>query len=80
NCSKEVILSAGAIQSPHILMLSGIGDPTELKKVGIDVLVPLSGVGKNLQDHVWSGVTALTNVATANSLLKPFNMAKAALQ
>ncbi|MEN9598407.1 MAG: hypothetical protein RL596_718 [Bacteroidota bacterium] len=80
NCNKEVLLSAGAIQSPHILMLSGIGDPTELKRVGIDVIIPLPGVGKNLQDHVWSGVTASSNVPTANSLLKPFSMLKAGLQ
>lgn len=80
NCNKEVLLSAGAIQSPQLLMLSGIGDPTELKRVGIDVLVALPGVGKNLQDHFWSGVTVETNIATANSLLKPWNKTKAILQ
>lgn len=80
NCSGEVILSAGAIQSPQILMLSGIGDPVELKKVGLDVLVPLPGVGKNLQDHVWSGASAFTNVETGNALLKPWNKTKAALK
>jgi len=76
NCSGEVIVSAGTIQSPQILMLSGIGDPNELKRVGIDVLNPLPGVGKNLQDHVWSGVSAETVVQTGNSLLKPWNMFK----
>ncbi len=80
NCSGEVILSAGAIQSPQILMLSGIGDPTELKRVGIDVLMALPGVGKNLQDHVWSGVSAEATMPTGNSLLKPWNMAKSLLQ
>ncbi len=80
NCNREVLLSAGAIQSPQLLMLSGIGDPTELKRVGIDVLVALSGVGKNLQDHFWSGVTIQTNIASANSLLKPWNKTKAVLQ
>ena len=49
--TKEVILSAGAIHSPHLLMLSGIGDPNELTKHNIDVIHPLSGVGKNLKDH-----------------------------
>lgn len=80
NCHKEVLLCAGAIQSPHLLMLSGIGEPSELKKQGIDVKFPLPGVGKNLQDHVWSGVSGLSAIPTGNSLLKPFNMTKAALQ
>jgi len=80
NCYREVILSAGAIQSPQILMLSGIGDPVELKKVGIDVLTSLPGVGKNLQDHFWSGVSMETNAPSANSILKPWNKTKAILQ
>jgi choline dehydrogenase len=80
NCSREVILSAGAIQSPQILMLSGIGDPTELKRVGIDVLMALPGVGKNLQDHFWTGVSADATMPTGNSLLKPWNMTKALIQ
>ena len=49
--NAEVILSAGAINSPQILMNSGIGDSSELNKHGIDVLHELRGVGKNLQDH-----------------------------
>lgn len=48
---REVILAAGAFQSPQILMLSGIGDGTELRKLGIQVQHHLPGVGKNLQDH-----------------------------
>jgi choline dehydrogenase len=80
NCNKEIILAAGAVQSPHILMLSGIGDPIELSKQGINIIHPLPGVGKNLQDHVWSGVSFRVNIPTANALLKPINMAKAALQ
>src|SRR5574343_793656 len=80
NCYRELILSAGAIQSPQILMLSGIGDPVELKKVGIDVLTSLPGVGKNLQDHFWSGVSMETNAPSANSILKPWNKIKAILQ
>jgi choline dehydrogenase len=47
----EVILSAGAIGSPHILQLSGIGDPEHLDRVGIDVHHALRGVGRNMQDH-----------------------------
>lgn len=47
----EVLLTGGAINSPQILMLSGIGPKEELAKHGIDVKVDLPGVGKNLQDH-----------------------------
>jgi choline dehydrogenase/4-pyridoxate dehydrogenase len=50
--AREVILAGGSINSPQLLMLSGIGDPAELGKHGIEVKVPLKGVGKNLQDHV----------------------------
>lgn len=50
--SEEIILTAGAINSPALLMHSGIGDPELLKHHGIDVQHPLKGVGKNLQDHV----------------------------
>jgi choline dehydrogenase len=49
---REVILSAGAFMSPQILMLSGIGDPAELSRHGIDVRHDLKGVGANLQDHI----------------------------
>jgi choline dehydrogenase/4-pyridoxate dehydrogenase len=50
--SREVVLAGGVINSPQVLMLSGIGDPDELAKHGINATVPLKGVGKNLQDHV----------------------------
>lgn len=50
--AREVILSAGAFTSPQILMLSGIGDPTELSRHGIEVRHALPGVGGNLQDHI----------------------------
>ena len=48
---KEIILSAGAAGSPHILQLSGIGDPGHLRGLGLDVVHALPGVGENLQDH-----------------------------
>jgi choline dehydrogenase-like flavoprotein len=48
---RDIILSAGAIQSPQILMLSGIGDGAVLQGFGIAVAAHLPGVGKNLQDH-----------------------------
>lgn len=50
--NSEVLLCAGAVQSPQILQLSGIGDPEALAKVGVPVVHALKGVGKNLQDHL----------------------------
>lgn len=50
--SAEVILSGGVINSPQLLMLSGIGDPEQLAAHGIGTRIPLKGVGRNLQDHV----------------------------
>ena len=51
DAEREVILSAGAVNSPHILQLSGVGAPEHLSRVGIPVQHPLPGVGQNLQDH-----------------------------
>lgn len=55
HASKEVILSAGAINSPQLLMLSGIGPTIELMQHGIPIVQDAPGVGENLQDHVASG-------------------------
>jgi len=52
SANREVILSAGAFNSPQILLLSGIGPKKELEEQGIEVKHELNGVGKNLQDHV----------------------------
>ena len=49
---KELILSGGSINSPQLLMLSGVGDGNHLKDKGINVVHDLKGVGKNLQDHL----------------------------
>jgi 4-pyridoxate dehydrogenase len=54
---REVILAGGSINSPQLLMLSGIGDPDELRSHGIAARVPLKGVGKNLQDHASAAIT-----------------------
>ena len=51
---QEIILSAGAYQSPHLLLLSGIGPADELRAAGIEPLVDLPGVGRNLHDHAGS--------------------------
>jgi choline dehydrogenase len=63
---REVILSAGAIGSPQILMLSGIGAAHELKAKGIEPICDLPGVGKNLQDHLQARPVFKTNLSTIN--------------
>ncbi|XP_075217853.1 uncharacterized protein LOC142322661 [Lycorma delicatula] len=64
---KEVILSSGAIGSPQLLMLSGIGPGEHLQEVGIPVLVNSTGVGENLQDHVAMGGTTYLFTSPPNS-------------
>ncbi|MCD0451812.1 GMC family oxidoreductase N-terminal domain-containing protein [Actinocorallia sp. API 0066] len=49
---REVVLCAGAIGSPHLLMLSGVGDPEQLAEHGIDVVAPSPSVGRHLEDHL----------------------------
>ena len=67
----EVLLSAGAVQSPHILQLSGIGAPDELARQGIKVVHESKGVGANLQDHLDVTLSWLTRgVETAYSYNK----------
>ncbi|KDR78179.1 hypothetical protein GALMADRAFT_245214 [Galerina marginata CBS 339.88] len=63
--NKEVVLSAGAIKSPQILELSGIGDPQVLSKAGIDLEISLPGVGENVQEHIFS--TLIYELDTANT-------------
>lgn len=79
-CTKEVIVSAGAIKSPQLLMLSGIGESSQLKGVGIDPVVDLPGVGANLQDHIWTHVSNLSRVPTLNSHVRPRAMLLAAMR
>jgi choline dehydrogenase len=51
--SREVILCAGTIHTPRLLLLSGVGPQAELEPLGIDTVIDLPGVGRNLQDHLW---------------------------
>jgi choline dehydrogenase len=71
--SREVILSAGAINSPQLLLLSGVGPADELTKLGIPVVADLPGVGRNLQDHPVVGVVydckQSISLASAQTLL-----------
>ena len=65
DAAREVIVAAGAVGSPHLLQLSGVGDPDHLGRVGIGVQHALPGVGKNLQDHYLARVTAaVTGIRT----------------
>ena len=63
---REIILSAGSIGSPQILMLSGVGSGHELRNLGIEVKSDLAGVGKNLQDHLQARPVFKTNLSTIN--------------
>jgi len=62
--SREVIVSAGAFQSPQLLMVSGIGPAETLRKHGVELLVDLPGVGQNMWDHVFFGPSYPVNVET----------------
>jgi choline dehydrogenase len=70
---KEVILSAGAFQSPQLLMVSGVGPADQLNKFSIPIIADRPGVGKNMQDHIFFGPTYRYRVETftklANDLL-----------
>ncbi|KAI0770376.1 alcohol oxidase [Fomes fomentarius] len=61
HAAKEVILSAGSVKSPHILMLSGIGNADHIASFGIKPRVHIPAVGTNLQDHVFLGNSWLVN-------------------
>jgi choline dehydrogenase-like flavoprotein len=57
NVKREVVVSCGAIQTPQILELSGIGDPEVLEAAGVECKVENKGVGNNIQDHTLTTVT-----------------------
>jgi choline dehydrogenase-like flavoprotein len=63
---REVLLSAGAIGSPQLLLLSGIGPADELRDAGVEVVCDLPGVGRNLQDHPF--VTLIWEVSDQETL------------
>lgn len=67
--NKEVIVSAGAFQSPQLLMVSGIGPAAVLEALNISVIADLPGVGQNLTDHIMFGPTYQILVETLGSLI-----------
>ena len=78
---QEVILSGGAINSPQLLQLSGIGSGEHLHKLGIRTVHELKGVGRNLSDHVAVSMRQLsTQPISLKNALHPLNTAKALLQ
>uniref|UniRef100_A0A3B4UT90 Choline dehydrogenase n=1 Tax=Seriola dumerili TaxID=41447 RepID=A0A3B4UT90_SERDU len=78
---KEVILSGGAINSPQLLMLSGVGNADDLKQLGIPVVQHLPGVGSNLQDHLELYIQQqCTEPITLYKAQKPFHMVKIGLE
>ncbi|QIX00622.1 hypothetical protein AMS68_006139 [Peltaster fructicola] len=64
SANKEVIIAAGAFQSPQLLMVSGIGPASQLAANGISSVKTLAGVGQNMIDHVFAGPTYRVNVET----------------
>ncbi|WP_296746841.1 GMC family oxidoreductase N-terminal domain-containing protein [Mesorhizobium sp.] len=71
SANRDIVLSAGAINSPRILMASGIGPASELTKVGITPVLDLPGVGKNLQDHVDGMITVRSSSTRTLGLSLP---------
>nr|WP_233273679.1 GMC family oxidoreductase N-terminal domain-containing protein [Streptomyces broussonetiae] len=76
HADRDILLCGGSVNSPQLLLLSGIGDPDELHEVGIDAPPPLPGVGRNLQDHLMAPVVWETRNSTdiVQDLLTPENL------
>lgn len=78
HANREIILSGGAINSPQLLQLSGIGDPLDIRPHGISVRHELPGVGRNLRDHLSVAVKQrITQPYSLLANLKPLAMVKA---
>ncbi|MEK9569474.1 MAG: GMC family oxidoreductase N-terminal domain-containing protein [Paracoccaceae bacterium] len=78
---KEVILSGGTFNSPHLLQISGIGDSEHLSSIGVNTVHELKGVGRNLQDHLASSVKqGLSKPVSLLNQTKPYAAAFALIQ
>ena len=74
--AREVIVSAGALQSPAVLMRSGIGPAAHLQEHGIEVVRDCAAVGQNLQEHASYHSSFGVNIPTWNNLMTPLGMAR----
>lgn len=72
---REVIVSAGTMGSPALLMRSGVGPAAQLRRFGIQVVADRPEVGQNLQEHVGVGLNKFVNVPTYNSQMAPWQIA-----
>ncbi len=78
---KEVLVCGGAINSPHLLQISGVGPAEHLQSIGVPVVHDLSGVGANLQDHYVSRVSHRVHGSTSiNTLSRGLNLAREAVR
>src|SRR6056300_1407053 len=76
-CTSEIVLCGGSINSPQILMLSGIGPKKNLINHNISVVQDLPGVGQNLQDHLTVNISyEINKLKTFSELMKPLGMIK----
>lgn len=74
--AREVIVSGGSINSPHLLQISGIGPAEHLKSIGVNVIRDLQGVGSNLSDHYAMRVSyRIKNAASVNDYARGFKLA-----
>jgi choline dehydrogenase len=71
HAGREVVLAAGAIDTPRLLLLSGVGPPEELERHGIELAVAAPGVGRNLRDHLANGVLASVDAETLFTAERP---------
>src|ERR1700736_3815906 len=79
--AREVILSGGAVNSPHLLQISGIGPAEHLKSIGVEVVHDLPGVGGNLSDHYVVRVShRVTGAVTINELSRGVRLAREAVR
>jgi choline dehydrogenase len=79
HCRREVVVSAGTLQSPAILMRSGVGPAEQLRALGIDVVRDAPQVGRNLQEHASFASMFEVDVPTWNTMMGPVGMARALL-
>ena len=68
---REVMLAAGALSSPKLLMVSGVGDGEQLREKGVEVVAHSPSVGRNLQEHIYSAMMHSARVRTLNLELTP---------